>query len=157
MSKSYPQTDMNFFVNGCGHAGIACTFNKPVLAVQIEQSPEVSSVSLKLCTGVSTMDCSVILSAYDRDVLSLFGVIEGSDISARLVELRQARIQHSKSYTLYGHVTRITDTPEKPALLTLDLNLKLFQEYRGTHVVQTIDSRTHGLQYNPFDEGAVSL
>ena len=159
MSRTCPRTGMNFFVDGRGYAGIASAFRKPDLATQITQNPNTLSKSMELYTDASFMDCSVILSAYDRDVLALFGVIEGSDISARLTDPHGAQTRYPKSYTLCGHVIRIanpTDFNENVAPLTLDLNLVLFQEYRGAQPVQTIDILARTFQYSPYEQDTES-
>ena len=146
---------MNFFVDGRGYSGTVCAFDKPTLVAEIEQDPEASATSLKLYTGTPSMDCSLKFSAYDRDVLALFGVIEGSDVSVCLTEPYSKRNRHPRSYRLRGHVTRITcsqDSTENLTPLILDLSLVLFQELRGAHVVHTIDSLAQAFQFCPWKE-----
>lgn len=147
MLTTCAQEGMNFFVDGHGYAGTIRTFDKPPLATHIEQIPEAALKDLKLYQGMPTMDCSMTLSAYDRDVMALFGIIEGSDVSVRLAG------SHQTNYALHGHVTHITQTSdlaETPPDLILRLNLFVFHEYCGPHTIHMIDSRKRTFQYHPF-------
>lgn len=71
--------NLNLFVDGRGYAGQIEEFNPPKLALVTEDFRAGGmDAPIELTMGMEKLEADFSLISYDRDVLSLFGVAEGS-------------------------------------------------------------------------------
>lgn len=137
--------NFNLFVDGRGYAGQVDEFNPPKLTLVTEDFRAGGmDGTLKLTMGMEAMDCDFSLKAYDRNVLALFGVIEG--FSVPLV-VREALESYDGTVTqvirtMRGKITELDEGTSKPGevpLLKATLNLSYYKMQHGDRVVHEID------------------
>lgn len=73
--------NLTLWVDGRGMAGQVQEVDPPKLTLKTEDFMGGGMVApLKVTMGMEAMESSFSLIAYDKDVLALFGVVEGSDV-----------------------------------------------------------------------------
>lgn len=79
--------NFNLFVDGKGYAGQVEEFTPPKLSIKTEEFRAGGMEGpVELSMGLEKLEASFSLVSYDRDVLSLFGVAEGSVVPFTLRE-----------------------------------------------------------------------
>lgn len=79
--------NLNLFVDGRGYAGQVMEFTPPALALQVEDFRAGGmDVPIEIELGMEKLEASFVLSSYDRNVLSLFGVSPGLEVQITLRE-----------------------------------------------------------------------
>ncbi|WP_441228021.1 phage major tail tube protein [Tardiphaga sp. 20_F10_N6_6] len=137
--------NFNLFVDGKGYAGQVEEFNTPKLTLQTEDFRAGGmDAPVKVTMGMEALDCDFSLKAYDRDVLSLFGVIEGATVP---ITVREALESFDGTVTQVirtarGKITEIDEGTSKPGeipLLKITMNLVYYKMQHGSTVVHEID------------------
>lgn len=137
--------NFNAFVDGRGLAGQIDEFNAPELTLQTEEFRAGGmDAAIDITMGMEKLVCDFSLKAYDRNVLALFGVVEGSTVP---VTLREALESFDGTvtpvvHTMRGKITKLTPGTSKPGevpLLKADLSLTYYKLQHGDVVVHEID------------------
>lgn len=137
--------NINLFVDGRGYAGQLQEFTPPVLSKATEEFRGGGMVGpVKLNMGLEAMDASFSLIAYDRNVLSLFGVVEGQQINCTAREALESFDGQVKAvaHVMRGHITKLDSGTKKPgeaAPLQAELSLSYYRLEHDGVVVQEID------------------
>jgi uncharacterized protein len=79
-----PKTLKNFnlFVNGQGYAGRVSELTLPKLAIKYEHYRGGGmDTTMPIDMGMDTMSCGFTLAEYDKNILALFGLIDGSSVN----------------------------------------------------------------------------
>lgn len=137
--------NINLFVDGRGYAGQVDEFNAPKLTLQTEDYRAGGmDAPLKITMGMEGLESDFTLKGYDRNVLSLFGVKEGSVIPVTLLEALESfdgtvtQVKHN----LRGKITEMdpgtSKAGELPAL-KFTLSLSYYKMTHGGTVVHEID------------------
>jgi uncharacterized protein len=149
--------NFNLFVNGQGYAGQVETFSAPKLTQKTEEFRAGGmNGPIKLTMGMEAMDAEFVLSAYDADVLALFGVVEGNTVplvAREVLESYDGTIT-AVVHTMRAKVTAIDPGESKPgekATLKVSVNLPYYKLQHGSNVVQEIDLENMALIVNGTD------
>ena len=138
--------NFNLFVDGRGYAGQVEEFNAPKLTLQTEDFRAGGmDLPVKVTMGMEAMDCDFSLKAYDRDVLALFGVVEGAQVP---LVIREALESFDGTVTqvirtMRGKITELDEGTSKPGeipLLKCTLNLTYYKMQHGDRVIHEIDA-----------------
>ncbi|WPZ28983.1 phage major tail tube protein [Sulfitobacter sp. OXR-159] len=137
--------NFNLFVDGRGYAGNVSEYTPPNLAVQTEDHRAGGmDAPIALDMGMEGLEASFVLTAYDFDVLSIWGVEEGRGVNFTArgsVESYDGTVK-AAVHRLRGKVTRIergTWTPGQPARLTITVRLDAYSEELGGRQIHDID------------------
>lgn len=137
--------NFNLFVDGRGYAGQVEEFNPPKLTLQTEDFRAGGmDAPVKVTMGMEAMECDFSMKAYDRDVLSLFGVVEGASVP---LVVREALESFDGTVTqvvrtLRGKITELDEGTSKPGespMLKCTLSLTYYKMQHGDRVVHEID------------------
>ena len=137
--------NMNLFVDGRGYAGQVQEFNPPKLMLKTEEFRGGGmDLPVELTMGMDKLEADFTLISYDRDVLSLFGVVEGLFVQ---FVLRVALESYDGTTTAVVHTMRgkIRETdpgsvkPGDSVPLKLALALNYYKMQHGDTVVHEID------------------
>lgn len=138
--------NFNLFVDGRGYAGQVDEFNAPKLTLQTEEFRAGGmDLPIDVTMGMEKMTCDYSLKAYDRDVLALFGIMEGAEIP---VTAREALESFDGTvtpvvHTMRGKITEIDPGTSKPGelpLLKITMSLTYYKMQHGDTVVHEIDA-----------------
>jgi len=138
--------NLNLFVDGRGYAGQIEEFNPPALTLQTEDFRAGGmDLPVKVTMGMEAMDCDFSLKAYDRDVLAMFGVVEGAQVP---LVVREALESFDGTVTpvvrtMRGKIIELDEGTSKPGeipLLKVTLNLTYYKMQHGDRVVHEIDA-----------------
>lgn len=150
--------NFNMFVDGRGYAGQVEEFNPPKLTLQTEEFRAGGmDVPIDLTMGMEKMTADWSMKTYDRDVLSLFGVKEGSIIP---VTVREALESFDGTVTtvvrnLRGKITELDEGTSKPgeaAVLKITMSLVYYKMTHGGRVVHEIDAENMVRIINGVDQ-----
>lgn len=137
--------NINLFVDGRGYAGQVEEFNPPKLTLQTEDFRAGGmDAPVKVTMGMEALDCDFSLKAYDRDVLAMFGVVEGASVPLVVREALESfdgTVTHVVR-TMRGKITELDEGTSKPGeipLLKATLNLTYYKMQHGDRVVHEID------------------
>ncbi len=137
--------NFNLFVDGIGYAGLVEEVNPPKLTLKTEDFRGGGmNGTIKLSMGMEAMESDFSLISYDRNLLSLFGVVEGQDSSFILREVLESfdGTTTAIAHTMRGKVTAIdpgtSKAGDKPTL-KLTLTPSYYKIQHGATVVQEID------------------
>ncbi|WP_295038258.1 phage major tail tube protein [Sulfitobacter sp.] len=137
--------NFNLFVDGRGYAGNVSEYSAPALAVQTEDHRAGGmDAPVALDMGMEALEASFVLTAYDFDVLSMWGVSQGAPIAFTArgsVESHDGEVK-AAVHRLRGKITRVergTWTPGQPAPLTITMRLDFFAEELGGRQIHEID------------------
>jgi hypothetical protein len=137
--------NFNLFVDGRGYAGNVSEYSAPPLAVQTEDFRAGGmDAPIALDMGMEGLEASFVLTAYDFDVLTLWGVAEGESVNftARgAVESYDGTVKASV-HRLRGKITRIergTWSPGQMAPLTVTVRCDFFSEELDGREIHNID------------------
>lgn len=137
--------NINLFVDGKGMAGQLDEYNPPKQTLKTEEYRGGGmNAPLELSMGMEKLEADATLIAYDPDVLALFGVVEGQQVSftarghLESFDGTTAAVVHN----LRGKIKELdrgTWKPgEKPAL-KFSMALSYFKEARDGIVIHEID------------------
>ncbi len=74
--------NFNLFVNGMGYAGLISDLTLPKLALKTESYRAAGmDLPIQIDMGMEALSCSFTLAEYKKDVLTLFGLIDGSKVN----------------------------------------------------------------------------
>lgn len=137
--------NFNLFVDGRGYAGQVDDYSPPDLSLTVEDYRGAGmDTAVPLDMGMENLETSFNLSAYDRDVLALFGVAEGNQVTFRMRGALESYdgtvtpIQH----VMRGKITKLargTWTPGEKAQLEVTMRLDYYREEHGGEVINEID------------------
>lgn len=137
--------NLNLFVDGRGFAGQVAEFNAPKLTLKTEDFQAGGMFGpIELTMGHEKIESEFSLFAYDADVLSNFGVVEGKEIQ---FTAREALESHDGTVTpvvhnMRGKIKELdpgTSKPGEMATLKVSLALSYYKQTHGLRVVQEID------------------
>lgn len=135
----------NLFVDGRGYAGQIEEINLPKLAMKLEEFRGGGmNAPIDLDMGQEKMESDFSLIAYDRAVLSLFGLVSGNSVP---LVVRQALESFdgtvtAVTHTMRGKVKEIDQGTSKAGdkqALKVALTLTYYKLQHGDTVVQEID------------------
>lgn len=138
--------NFNLFVDGRGYAGQVDEFNPPKLTLQTEEFRAGGmDLPIDVTMGMEKLTCDFSLKAYDRNVLALFGLIEGSNVP---VTMREALESYNGTVTpvlhsMRGKITEVDPGTSKPGelpLLKITMSLSYYKMQHGDSVVHEIDA-----------------
>jgi len=137
--------NFNLFVDGRGYAGNVSEYSPPALAVQTEDFRAGGmDAPIALDMGMEALEASFVLTAYDFDVLQLFGIIAGENVNftARgAVESYDGSVKPAV-HRLRGKVTRVeraTWSPGQAAPLTITIRCDFYAEELDGRELHKID------------------
>lgn len=137
--------NFNLFVDGRGYAGQVDEFNAPKLTLQTEEFRAGGmDVPIDVTMGMEKLVADFSLKAYDRNVLALFGVVEGSNVP---LSVREALESFDGTvtpvvHTMRGKITELDPGTSKPGelpMLKATLTLTYYKMQHGDTVVHEID------------------
>ncbi|MBS3958298.1 MAG: phage major tail tube protein [Xanthomonadaceae bacterium] len=137
--------NLNLFVDGRGYAGQVLEFTPPVLALQVEDFRAGGmDASIEIELGMEKLESSFVLSAYDRNVLGLWGVARGSEVQFTLREAIESYDGTVKAvvHNLRGRLRKLdpgTSKPGEMANLTCEVALSFYKQTHDGRVVHEID------------------
>lgn len=138
--------NFNLFVDGRGYAGQADEFNAPKLTLQTEEFRAGGmDVPIDVTMGMEKLTCDFSLKSYDRNVLALFGIVEGSNVP---LVVREALESYDGAvtpvvHTMRGKITEIDPGTSKPGELPplkVTMTLSYYKMQHGDNVVHEIDA-----------------
>lgn len=145
MAASDVRKNINLFVDGRGYAGQIEEFNAPVLSKMLEEFRGGGMVGpVKLSMGIEALDASFSLISYSKDIIALWGVVEGAKVTFSAREVLESFDGAVKpvTHTMRGTIVKFDPGSSKPGELqstTMELSLVYYKlEHSGT-VVQEID------------------
>jgi P2 family phage contractile tail tube protein len=138
--------NFNLFVDGRGYAGQVDEFNAPKLTLQTEEFRAGGmDLPIDVTMGMEKLVADFSLKAYDRNVLALFGVVEGSNVP---LSVREALESFDGTvtpvvHTMRGKITELDPGTSKPGelpMLKATLTLTYYKMQHGEQVVHEIDA-----------------
>lgn len=137
--------NFNLFVDGRGYAGNVTEYSAPALGVNTEDFRAGGmDAPVALDMGMEALEASFVLSAYDFDALTLWGVWEGGRINVTArgsVESYDGTVK-AAVHRLRGRITRVERgswTPGQQAPLTITMRPDFFSEELDGRQVHEID------------------
>ncbi|AWM87377.1 phage major tail tube protein [Microvirga sp. 17 mud 1-3] len=149
--------NFSLWVDGRNYAGQVEEFNAPKLTLQTEDFRAGGmDLPVKVTMGMEAMDCDFSLKAYDRDVLALFGVVEGASVP---LVVREALESFDGTVTqvvrtMRGKITELDEGTSKPGeipMLKVSMNLTYYKMQHGDRVVHEIDAENMVRTINGVD------
>lgn len=137
--------NINLFVDGRGYAGEIQDYNPPDLSLQIEDHRAGGmDAPIGLDMGMEALETSFNLTAYDADVLRLFGVSEGNKVpfTARgALESYDGTVK-AVIHTMRGKITKLargTWAPGTKPALQVTMRLDYYKEEHDGQTLHEID------------------
>lgn len=137
--------NFNLFVDGRGYAGQADEFNAPKLTLQTEEFRAGGmDAPIDVTMGMEKLVCDFSLKSYDRNVLALFGIVEGSNVPVTVREALESYdgTTTAVAHTMRGKITEIDPGTSKPGELPplkVTMTLSYYKMKHGETVVHEID------------------
>lgn len=135
----------NIFVDGRGKAGESTSFTPPNLTLVTEEFRAGGMAApVALTMGMEALNSSFSLQSYSADVLALFGVTEGRDVSFIVREMLESfdgtatGVQH----IMRGKITSIEHGERTPGALNpmnVTMNLQYYKLIHGDRTIHEID------------------
>lgn len=140
-------TRKNFalFVDGRGYIGDAEEFTPPALTLVTEEFRAGGmDAPVERDMGMEALACSFILTAYDADVLALFGVGEGRDVPITCREVLESLDGTTKAvvHNIRGMIKKLEPAAAKPgaaANLTVEVACTYYKQVHNGRVIHEID------------------
>ena len=138
--------NFNAFVDGRGYAGQVDEFNAPKLTLQTEEFRAGGmDLPIDVTMGMEKLVTDFSLKAYDRNVLALFGVTEGSRVPLVLREVLESYDGTTTAvvHTMRGKITELDPGTSKPGelpSLKVTMSLTYYKMQHGDQVVHEIDA-----------------
>ena len=137
--------NFNLFVDGRGYAGQADEFNAPKLTLKTEEFRAGGmDAPIDVTMGMEKLVCDFSLKAYDRNVLALFGVANGSSVPLTVREALESfdGAVTPVVHTMRGKITELDGGTSKPGELPplkVAMSLTYYKMQHGDTVVHEID------------------
>lgn len=137
--------NLNLFVDGRGYAGQVMEFTPPTLALQVEDFRAGGmDAPIEIELGMEKLEASFVLSAYDRDMLSLWGVAPGLQMQVTLREALESFDGTVKTviHNLRGKIRKLdpgTSKPGEMASLTGEVAVTYYKQTHDGRVIHEID------------------
>jgi P2 family phage contractile tail tube protein len=138
--------NMNLFVDGRGHAGKVDELNPPKMTLKTEEHRAGGmDVPVELDMGMEKMECDFSLSAFEKEVLKLYGLAPGKQIP---LTIRGVLESEDGTVTpviinLRGQVKELDYGSWKPgdkAQLKVMVALRYYKLTHGQDVIHEIDA-----------------
>lgn len=137
--------NMNLFVDGKGYAGKATEVTPPKLALLMDEHKAGGmDAAIDIEMGMEKLEASFILTDYNKDVLKLWGVSDGSTVP--LVFRAAAKDADGKVHAIILNmrgrlkdIDRGTWKPGEKAPLTFSVTLEYYKETIDGDVIYEID------------------
>lgn len=137
---------LNLFVDGRGHAGKIEEYSPPDLSIATEEFRGGGmDAPIDIDMGQEKMTCSFVLTSYDRDVLSLWGVKSGAPVqltargSLESLDGAATAVIHNMTGKLISVARGTWGSGNKPSL-TIGMSLRYYREVHGGVVVNELDA-----------------
>lgn len=137
--------NLNLFVDGRGYAGQVEDFNAPKLALVTEEFRGGGmDAPIELTMGMEKLETNFSLISYDLDVLSLFGVAEGSTVPFVAREALESfdGVVTPVVHTMRGKIKEIdpgtSKSGDKPSL-KISMALTYYKLQHGDTTVLEVD------------------
>lgn len=137
--------NFNLFVDGRGYAGQVDEFNPPALTLVTEDYRAGGmDAPIEVEMGMERLESQFVLSAYDADVLALFGVAPGQYVNFTGREALESFDGTTKSviHNMRGKLRKLdpgTSKPGEKPTLTVELALTYYKQTHNGTVVHEID------------------
>ena len=138
--------NINLFVDGRGYAGRVMELTPPPLTLLTEEYRAGGmDVPIQVEMGQEVMEASFVLSAYDSDVLALWGVVQGNgvDFTFRAVMDDLEGVETAVVINMRGLITGIDRGAWAPSAIpqaTFTVNPRYYKETHGQRVIHEIDA-----------------
>lgn len=138
--------NFNLFVDGRGYAGQADEFNAPKLTLQTEEFRAGGmDLPIDVTLGMEKLTSDFSLKAYDKNVLALFGIVEGANVPLTVREALESfdGAVTPVVHTMRGKITEIDPGTSKPGELPplkVTMSLTYYKMQHGDSVVHEIDA-----------------
>jgi P2 family phage contractile tail tube protein len=138
--------NLNLFVDGRGYAGQVEEFNPPKLTLTTEEFRAGGmDLPVELSMGMETLKADFSLISYDRDVLAIFGVVEGAFVPFVLREALQSFDGTTKAvvHTMRGKIISLdpgTSKPGEAPRLKAELSLVYYKLVHDGALIHEIDA-----------------
>ena len=138
--------NVHLSVDGRGYAGQLDDFNPPKLTLQTEEFRAGGmDMPIDVTMGMEKLVTDFGLKAYDRDVLSLFGVAQGASVPLIAREALESFDGTVKTviHTMRGKITEMDPGTSKPGelpVLKVTMSLVYYKQQHGDKVIHEIDA-----------------
>lgn len=146
MPASDVRKNFNVYADGRGYAGQASSYSAPKLSLKTEEFQGGGMLApVALTMGMEALKSEFSLVKYDKDILALFGVTEGSTKSFTVYEVLESFGSDAKTsvvHNMTGKITEIDPGESKPGSvpeLKVSIALTYYKLSHGTTIVQEID------------------
>jgi P2 family phage contractile tail tube protein len=145
MAARNVRKNLNLFVDGRGYAGQIQEFNAPKLTLVTEEFRAGGMNSpIEITMGMEKLETDFSLISYDSDVLSMFGVSEGQNVSFNAREALESFDGTTTTvvHTMRGKIKSIDPGTSKAgeiASLKVAMALNYYKLQHGDKTVQEID------------------
>lgn len=154
--------NFNLFVDGKGMAGQIDEYNPPKLTLKTEEYRGGGmDAPLELTMGMEKMESDATIIAYDADVLALFGVVEGNQVSFTARGHLES-FDGTKTAVVHNMRGKVKETDagtwkpgEKPSL-KISMALSYYKLTHGGRVIHEIDVENMVFIQNGIDLLAVA-
>lgn len=137
--------NQTLFVDGRGYAGQLTELNPPKLTLKTEEFRGGGmDLPIDITMGMEKLTADFTLISYDRDVLSLFGVAEGTTVPFTAREVLESFDGTTTSvvHNMRGKITELdsgTHSPGERVPLKVSISLTYYKQTHGGVVVHEID------------------
>ena len=137
--------NINLFVDGRGYAGQVQSVSPPVLSLKTEEFMAGGMAGpIELSMSMEKMESSFTLSAYDLDILALFGVAEGSQVNFTIRGVLESFDGTTKAvaHFMRGKVKKLDSGEQKPGEigpLKVEMTVVYYRLEHTGRVIQEID------------------
>lgn len=135
----------NVFVDGQGYAGQAEEFNPPKLTLKTEEFRAGGmAAAIELTMGMEKLEADFTLISFDKNVLALFGVVEGNNVSFIVREVLESFDGTTTPvvHTMRAKIKELDQGSVQPGAKTslkVSMALSYYKLQHGGSVVQEID------------------
>jgi len=137
--------NLNLFVDGRGYAGEIKEFNAPKLTLKTEDFRAGGMNAPKVLNmGMEKLDTDFSLTAYDADVIALFGVQAGASVAFVAREVLESfdGTVTPVSHFMQGTITEFdpgTSAAGEMAPIKIAMNLNYYKLQHGDRILHEID------------------
>ncbi len=152
---------LNLIVDGRGYAGKIEEYSPPDLTVATEEFRGGGmDVPIDIDMGLEKLTCSFVLTSYDRDVLSLWGLKSNAPVqftakgSLESLDGTATPVQHQMQGVITQMGRGTWGSGSKPSL-TITMSLRYYREVHGDRTINEIDAVNMVRVVNGVDQLAV--
>lgn len=138
--------NFNLWVDGRGHAGQVEEFNAPKLTLQTEEFRAGGmDLPIDVTMGMEKLTCDFSLKSYDKNVLALFGVVQGASVPLTVREALESfdGTVTAVVHNMRGKITEIDPGTSKPGelpVLKVTMSLTYYKQRHGDTLLHEIDA-----------------